>query len=387
MLPSHDDSYMGPTAMKADTPKSVTRNLRNLAMAAPPRTKYIYCNMMYTVASYLVESVSGLSFSDFLSQRIFKPLGMASTSLQPSQAIEKGFSNRMAAGHVWDDEAQKYRSFSAWDSPECQGAGSIITTAEDYLLWVKALLNREGPVTSEVYEGIVKMRMFIEPDPHAASIAPMCSPTVCASGLEIYWYRGSMVVTHDGSIAGFGSTHFFLPEQKFGGVILGNASGAWDLAAVLSRELIDEALQVPRSERPQWSDHQASLAEGPLDGESDINQVLEKLGLGQRNSEEHSLPLGAYTGTYTSRGYHEMVVTVKDGELFVDATDRTSGGFVVHFEHVGQQTKFIARLTLMLEGDDDCTAAEFKLEGERAVSMGLHLEAELEELIWFDKVK
>ena len=53
----HDWSYLGTLAKTPDTPQSVTRNLRNLRICAPIRTKYMYNNMMYTVATYLVEAV------------------------------------------------------------------------------------------------------------------------------------------------------------------------------------------------------------------------------------------------------------------------------------------------------------------------------------------
>lgn len=376
---------MSRQAARPDDAKSVTRNIRNLAMAAPPRTKYMYCNLMYTAASYLVEVISGMAFADYLEAKFFKPLGMISTNLQPTRAKGRGLGDRIATGYFWNEDTNEYEAIEAWDCPEGQGAGSIITTAEDYLKWVRALMNREGPITEDVYKGLVKMRIIPEPDPHDKSLATNCSPIAYAAGLEVQWYRGTLIISHDGSIAGFGSTHFFVPSLKFGGVILGNGSGAWSVAATLSRELIDETIQVPVAERPPWAEHQKSLADAE-EPKEELLELRKKQGLIGEEPEKQVLPLDAYTGTYTDAGYREMTVTDKDGELFVDATDRSSGGFVLRFEHVCQQAKYIAHLVSGFEAGDELLAAEFQLEDGRAVKMGIHLEVELDELIWFSKL-
>lgn len=71
-FPRHDYSYLNQRATHPDTPQSVTENLRNLQNAAPLRTKFIYSNIMYIVASWLVEKMTGLSFSDFLYHNFFQ---------------------------------------------------------------------------------------------------------------------------------------------------------------------------------------------------------------------------------------------------------------------------------------------------------------------------
>ena len=71
-FPRHDFSFMGIRAEHPDTPQSVTRNLRNLPNAAPLRTKLLYSNVMYIVASWLVEKISGMTFANFLRENIFE---------------------------------------------------------------------------------------------------------------------------------------------------------------------------------------------------------------------------------------------------------------------------------------------------------------------------
>jgi CubicO group peptidase (beta-lactamase class C family) len=93
----------------------------------------LYNNMMFTVASHLVEVKTGKSFSQFLRERFFEPLGMTSTYLQASSAIAAGQGNRIASGHQYDEEKESWDEFDAFDAPEAQGAGSILTSTADYI--------------------------------------------------------------------------------------------------------------------------------------------------------------------------------------------------------------------------------------------------------------
>ncbi|EAW09100.1 beta-lactamase family protein [Aspergillus clavatus NRRL 1] len=379
-LPGHDDSYMGIRAAQPDDARSITRNLRNLPVAAPIRSKYMYCNMMYTVATHLVESKSGERFPDYLEHHFFQPLEMNSTNLQPSRACHKGLGDRLAMGHSWDDETSTYRSFPATDCPEGQGAGSIITSANDYIKWVKAMLYKEGPITEAMYSGVTKPRTIQDPD--GKNMEPFSSPILYAAGWEVFYYRGYAVIGHDGSVPGFGSRHFFLPEFNFGAVVLGNSDSAALVTSIIARELIDELLGVPATERPDWNETISRNAEENPDEEEEFRQQLCP---GIQQAEPQTLSLAAYTGEYSHPGYHTLKVEVTEEELFIDAMDR-SFGFTMTFDHVCQQTKFIAHLHDPLGGEDIPLKVEFKLEGDKAVRMGVHFEVDLEDYIWFDKV-
>lgn len=372
---------MGVAAEKPDTPRSVTRNLRNLQPAAPLRSKYFYCNMMYTVATDLVEKTTGVEFPDFLEEHFFRPLGMDSSNLQPERARAKGLGERIATGYFWDKESEEYKGFQDPDTPESQGAGSIITSANDYIKYVKAIMNFEAPFTEEMYKGLIKSRSF--QDPSYKLLRPHTSPTIYAAGWELRWYRGRMIVIHDGMIPGFGGTHFFLPEVKFGAAIFGNSASAWDVACVLTQELIDEALEVPKDQREDWNKIEEEL--GGDDDDGDVAELQEMLCPGIKEPEPLNTPLSVYTGEYSNPGYHKMKVEIKNDQLFIDAKDR-SMGFELTLGHICNQTKFIAHLADEFEGGDIPFRAEFELQDNKAVRMGLHLEAEIEEYIWFSRL-
>jgi hypothetical protein len=251
----------------------------------------------------------------------------------------------------------------------------------DYIRWVKAMINHEDPVTVEVYKGLVKSRAF--ENPNANHLRPLTSPSTYAAGWEVCFYRGYMVVSHDGSIPGFGSSHFFLPDLKFGGAIFANASESDILTGVVMRELIDEVLKVPAGERPDWNE--LEYADESDDDEDPREKIRQALCPGIQESEPQILPLSTYTGEYWNVGYHGLVVQIKNDKLFIDASDR-SMGFTLVFDHVCGQTKYVAQLGFCFdENEDDFIKAEFGFENDRAVKLGLGFEEELEELIWFVK--
>ncbi|TGJ87123.1 hypothetical protein E0Z10_g1660 [Xylaria hypoxylon] len=377
-LPRHDDSYLNPRAAQPDDARSVTRNLRNLAVTAPIRSKYMYNNIMYTVATYLVEKKSGLTFADFLQEHFFGPLEMHSTHLQPERTRSFGLGDRIATGYAWDKKAESYSGFEALDCPEAQGAGSIITSVNDYLKWVKAMMNQEHPIDEEVYKGLIKMRTFATQDPDDRD--PLTSPVVYAAGLETFYYRGHMVIGHDGGVSGFGSRHFFVPDFKLGGAIFGNTGDAGDIATILSRELIDEVLGVPLSERPDWN---KVVTDGNLKYENDPEEKEMRRVL-REDTQPQKMPLSVYTGEYWNPGYRGMTVNIKDKKLFIDATDR-SMGYTLVFDHVREQTEYIAHLSGFQAASDYLVPAKFMFENDRTTKLGLELEDN--GFVWFDRVE
>lgn len=58
-----------------------------------PDTKYQYSNAGINTAARIIEVISGMSYEDFMQQRLFTPLGMTDTTFWPSEAQEKRIAN------------------------------------------------------------------------------------------------------------------------------------------------------------------------------------------------------------------------------------------------------------------------------------------------------
>lgn len=375
--------------------------------------------MMYTVATHLVEVESKQPFSEYLEQRIFQPLSMESSSLQPARAIERGFGSRLAQGHIWDRNSETYRALNCRNCPEGQGAGSIISSVNDYIKWVQALIHHKFPINGPLYRGLVRMRSIV--NPKGRRLRPHSSPAIYAAGMEVYYYRGQKVIGHDGHITGFASRFVLLPELQLGIVVMGNSSGAGPVSSSVIRALMDEAINVPVSERhlhkkrrekktakvlrPKRPDSCAQKLPVQAVPESRIDEMGAAGGLptathhqnpnsSQKSNTKNYRPISstsqeialeAYTGVYKNAGYRLVTVTIRSGKLFIDARDR-SMGFTLIFEHRKDQTKYIAYLSDVLEGGSEPIDAEFIFQNGRAVRLGLDLEPAVRDLIWFDLV-
>ncbi|KYK54824.1 beta-lactamase family protein [Drechmeria coniospora] len=392
-MPAHDSSYFGPQAAQPDDARTITRNLRNLALVAPNRTQYMYNNMMYTAASYMVEQVTACPFSAFLRDNIFRPLGMNSTRLHPTQARAEALSHLIVDGHCWDPEAKRYLVVPFADAPEAQGAGKVLTSVNDYAKWVKAVMNRQAPVTEDMYAELLRKRISQEApgDPASAS-------SYYAAGWQVRHCGTHKLIWHEGSDDGFRSTHFFVPEFSFGGVILTNSETSGDLIDSLTNQFVESVVELSSGSpaRP-WTnptlDESDSESQAHTDDRSDAEssssfeeELRQELcpGIGT-DVLPQELPLSVYKGEYWNPGYRHFQVGEKGGVLFVDANDR-SMAFCLTFEHICDQTKYIAYMKAGTERKGIPTKAEFILENGIAVRLGLQLEEFLKEYIWFDRV-
>lgn len=343
--------------------------------------------MMFTAAAYLVEQLSGLSFEDFLRKHFWEPLEMKSTILQPTKAVEAGLS--IAQPYIWDKKAEKYNAVERQYSPEATGAGLIVTSVNDYLKWVRAMMERRAPVTEDVYQGLTKLRSFPDNDDDDDPV-PFTSPMFYAAGLEVNYYRGYQMVSHDGGDPGVTSKHFFLPQIKFGGVMIANANSGYRVISVVMRELIDEALGVPQAERIDWASwKRKEIEEGEKKEEEERLEARRKLcPESDGELQEQETPLDKYTGIYSNAGYHEIKVeTNNNDKLFIDMSDRTMG-FTLELEHLCNQKKYIAHLRDYYEGEEMELAAEFEFENnEKVVRIGIDLEGDLKsKRVWFERV-
>lgn len=95
------------------------------ALYFPTNTKFHYSNSNYFFLGLLIESVSGMTYNDFLSQNIFKPAGMHNTFLNDGNIYNR------AVGYDENLNVKDYLVTTA--------DGGMFSTLEDLFLWDKAL--------------------------------------------------------------------------------------------------------------------------------------------------------------------------------------------------------------------------------------------------------
>lgn len=377
-IASHDESYLGVRAQHPDNAKSITRNLRNLPFVKPLRTDFIYSNIMFTVATHLVENVSGKSYAEFLRERLWEPLAMTNTFHDLPDIEANNMQGLKATGYRWDKGIEEYVPLPSVAQPEGQGAGCIFSSAGDYAKWICTLLKRSPPLSAAAHKALVTPRTIM---PVAADEEiPFHSDPLYALGLIKDSYRGHTVIGHDGSISGFKSKISYMPEYDWGLVIMGNSDGAYYANQILNYILMDEVLEVPVADRVDWASFFRDQYErDEVEDEKEDPELTRP-----ERPEPLGVPLESLAGTYHDAGYKDLVLEMKDGKLVADCSDRCFP-FVLTFEHLtGQQ--LVAESHDLWGDEKRKLRCEVRIEGGKATSLGMVFEDDLEGYpIWFDK--
>lgn len=99
-----------------------------------PGTRWAYSNSGYVVLAMVVEKKSGMSFGDFLRERIFKPAGMTHTI-----AYRKGKNEVVHRAYGHTKTADRWRETDQSSTSATLGDGGIYSSLDDLEKWDRAL--------------------------------------------------------------------------------------------------------------------------------------------------------------------------------------------------------------------------------------------------------
>ena len=101
--------------------------VRNNHLNFAPGSRFLYSNTNFLLLGLIIEKLAGQKLGDFLAERIFKPLGMTSTSL--AHEIDTVIPG-LATGYLGDFESGFRRAAHAYPQG---GEGGLTSTVEDLL--------------------------------------------------------------------------------------------------------------------------------------------------------------------------------------------------------------------------------------------------------------
>ena len=117
------------------TPEALVNVFKNRPLDFEPGARYSYSNSNYNLLAYIVETVSGKSFGDFLKTTFFEPLGMNDTR---HRADVKQIVPRFATGYEAKGGSDLQQAvYTDWSAKT--GNGSLYATVEDLYKWDRAL--------------------------------------------------------------------------------------------------------------------------------------------------------------------------------------------------------------------------------------------------------
>ena len=173
----------------------------DLPLDFQPGEQFAYSNPGYILLAYIIEQVSGQSYPAFLEKSIFSPLQMHNTGFEDKPG-------ETADGYA-DSNARLAESIEKL--PLSNGAGQLLSTAEDLFLWDQALY------TEQLLPRIQLEQMF------KRYVRVSSYP---GFGYGYGWFvgdfQGHPVVGHSGDDQGFTSLIIRFPEDRLTGILLVN---------------------------------------------------------------------------------------------------------------------------------------------------------------------
>ena len=207
---------------QAMTPEKLVEWFRDKPLEFEPGTKWNYSNSGYVLLGYLIEKISGESYSEFVQQNIFTPLGMKDSGYDSNSAI---IAHR-AAGYTPGKSGAVNAGFVHMSIPF--SAGALYSTTEDLLRWEQGLFG--GKVLRP--ESLAKMTTPFKQD--------------YAFGLGVSTQNGHKMIAHDGGIQGFNTALAYYPDDKLVVAVLANVNGpAGQIAGNLAKVALGEKVVLP----------------------------------------------------------------------------------------------------------------------------------------------
>jgi CubicO group peptidase (beta-lactamase class C family) len=231
---THDDAWV--RSRFADVPE-LLETLDRAERVLPSGARFHYSNLAYALLGIVVERVSGMPYTDYVSQRLLQPLGLDDTTFEPRQDAARGYLVQPYADGVW---AAAPVSTGAWIS-----AGQLWATVSDLCRLGAFLLEPDERILRR--ETVEEMRTLQSLSDHERWTG--------GYGLGLMLIRDGerILAGHRGSMPGFIAGLYVSPLDKVGVAVLTNSTEAAldELALKLVGETVDRWPVAPAPWRVQ----------------------------------------------------------------------------------------------------------------------------------------
>ena len=293
--------------------EDLMRSLRNIQPTGQFRVTYGYNNLLYTTAGQLIEAVTGESYEQNLQDRIFGPLGMASSSADQASflsAKDVVTTHQMREGKMVPLTADW--PFLSW-SYVAGAAGAINSNVVDMAKWMRLQLNG-GKFDGEQVVGQAELD-----NTHAPRTLIFTSGNVQAS-YGLGWINVGTspytVVWHSGGLTGIQSNVTLIPEARIGIVILSNLGGH-DLADDLAGHFYGMLFGNTVLESTTMTSMEQDLASYK---QQQAQALADRAEIDSQGPVPPARPQESYTGSYQSALYGAIDIAASEDNSSLIAT-------------------------------------------------------------------
>ena len=315
--------------------REVAERLKDVPLTGGFREQYAYDNILFGVAQLVVEEAAGMPFKQFLSSRIFQPLGMTETRYN-SDDLRPG--DNVATGHAkFDFKDLRPVGLTSWRN--VSGAGGMYSSVHDLAKWMNVQLAGgvyagSGDSTKRLFsEGRQReMWTMLTPIPVGKPSVPGLAPLVpnysgYGQGWSLSDYAGHKLVWHTGGWPGQVSRLTLVPGKNIGVIVLTSAELGVAFNAVTYRAL---DMMLGRGGNDWLKAYGASYAKSQADADTSWQKHV----AARAASSTPSLPLEKYAGTYRDPWYGDVLIRQggKGLELQFSHTAELLGD-IEHWQH------------------------------------------------------
>jgi CubicO group peptidase (beta-lactamase class C family) len=269
---------------------------------APLRAQYQYNNLTVMLAGHALEQAAGMSWEDFTTTAILRPLGMGRSNLTCADMDRAG---NAAVGHRLRDKTLPY-TIPRRPEDRIGPAGALNSSVHDYAKWIAVQLGKGSTNGVSLFSAAQSAAMW---EPSIMSGGVPSSPELTRGFYGLGWridsYRGITRVAHGGNLNGFASRVSLFPEENIGIVAFTNL-GASPLPGHATLDVLDMLLGL---EPAKWSARNLArrdAAEASVPTTPGPKPIV---------STTPSRSLNAFTGRYHHKGYGDLFVELGSGGL------------------------------------------------------------------------
>lgn len=271
--------------------------LQQVEPNASLRSRFQYQNTMYELLGRIIKNVSGLEWGDFLTQRLWKPIGMHETydargriGKNQASVLPYDYINGKLQQSEWD-----------FDADLADAAGSVWSSVSDMGRWAQFLL-RDGVtdkgdrlISEASFAEMFKPQTLIDPADYYPT-SQLTNPHWTSYGLGWFQqdYQGRKIDFHTGSLSGLIAIVGLDRDMDKAVIVLANRDHAEMRHAILWH-VMD---QRPKGSVRDWSTEVLALYQGleQKKKEQEQKQIDSRL-----QGTRLSLPEDSYAGIYHNK--------------------------------------------------------------------------------------
>ncbi len=295
------------------TINDVIHNLRYLKQTSPFRSKFDYDNLLYMVAGEVVKRVSGISWEDFVEQRIMKPLGMNNSAASFNRLKDK--SNIIDGHAVVEGKVQVVGRHIPINGEN--SAGGIYSSIDDLSKWIIMHLENgkygkdfEKTLLSEkVHREIWSPQTIL---PLNRKVDKYNSHFRCYGlGFFLSDVNGYKEVAHSGGLEGMVTLITMIPELKLGIIVLTNQQAGGAMVAI-TNTIKDIYFNI---ERTDWIGIYKDKAKR---NEENAKKITDEIwnNINSKKGELSQNELKKFVGIYKDNWLGKIKISVKNNRLF-----------------------------------------------------------------------